>query len=73
MSKTAATLAIGCVLAVSGNLAAENVIKMAQSGVAPIKPDSLPMMRHDIRNPNNAIVAGSGMTAVHALNVRPQL
>ena len=57
MLKTAAALAIGCVLMVSGSLAATGeVIKVAESGVAPKFPDSLPQMRHDIRNPNNAIV-----------------
>ena len=57
MLKTAAALAIGCALLVSGSFAATGeIIKVAESGVAPKYPDSLPQMRHDIRDPKNAIV-----------------
>jgi peptidyl-prolyl cis-trans isomerase B (cyclophilin B) len=57
MLKTVVALSIGCLLMASGDLAATGgVIKVAESGVAPKFPDSLPLMRHDIRNPKNAIV-----------------
>jgi len=57
MLKTVVALAIGCLFLFSGDLTATGgVIKAAESGIAPKYPDSLPMMRHDIRNPSNAIV-----------------
>jgi cyclophilin family peptidyl-prolyl cis-trans isomerase len=57
MLKTVVALALGCLMIASA-VAADTggVVKMAQSGAAPKTPDSLPMMRHDIRNPENAIV-----------------
>ena len=57
MLRTVVALALGCLMLTSAVPAdTGKVVKAAQSGAAPKVPDSLPMMRHDIRNPNNAIV-----------------
>ena len=57
MLRTAVAVAIGVIFILSGDLAAVGgETKVEELGAAPRFPDSLPQMKHEIRNPKNAIV-----------------